>query len=342
MFFASDSSVIYWFLLLPITWAFYYFAFKSRVKNLKKYGDINLVEKMTRTTSSGRQKLKAALILLVLFFIVIAISRPKWGTKVTMMKRKGIDIVIAVDVSTSMLAKDIVPNRIDRAKHEIAKFIDKLKGDRIGIVAFAGAAFVQCPITTDYGAAKMFLDVLDPGLIPVKGTVIGNALETASGAFPDQDNKYKIIILITDGEDHSGKAEKIAKKAAEEGIIIYCLGIGSGSGVPIPIGTNSSGVVYKKDRSGNIVLTSLDENLLQDIAITTNGKYFHSTGGALELERIYTAINEMEKKEMESKFVSHYNEQFMWPIGIALLLLILEFFISGRRKKKLHWTGRFQ
>jgi len=308
---------------------------------LARLGDQALIFKMSSATSAGRQSTKAFLVILAFVLAVISLARPMAGTKIEIMKRKGIDIVVALDLSTSMLAQDIKPNRIKRAKYEIGKLVDKLKGDRVGIVAFAGNAFVQCPVTTDYGALKMFLDILDPTAIAAQGTAIGSAIKKARECFDQNTNKFKVIVLITDGEDNADDPEGEAKKAAEEGIIIYSLGIGTKGGVPIPIGHTAGGVVYKKDRSGNTVLTVLNESLLEDLADLTNGKYFHSTGSGLELDRIYREINKLEKRELKTKRFNRQKEQYMWPLSAALLLLLTEYFLSSRRKKKLRWDGRF-
>jgi Ca-activated chloride channel family protein len=219
--------------------------------------------------------------------------------------------------------------------------MDKLKGDRAGLVAFAGDAFVQCPVTTDYGALKMFLDVLDPAAVANQGTAIGAALRKTRQCFDPKENKYKVAVLITDGEDNAEDPVAEAKKGAAEGVIIYCLGIGTKGGVPIPLKKRAGGVVYKKDKSGNTVLTTLNEEVLAEIALATGGKYFHSTGAGLELDRIYQEINKLEKKELKSLEFNRYKEQFMWPLAFALALLIFEYFLSARRKKKKTWDGRF-
>jgi Ca-activated chloride channel family protein len=308
---------------------------------MARFGSLELLSKITRTKSTSRQYIKALIVLSAYFFLVLSLARPQWGTKLEITARKGVDIVVAMDVSESMLAQDIKPDRLERAKHEVSQFIAALQGDRIGLVAFAGDAFLQCPLTLDYGAAKMFLDVMDPNLIPIPGTAISQAISASRKAFKVEEKKYKVLILITDGEDHEGNAVEEAEKAAKEGIVIYTLGIGSDAGVPIPVHDASGNVNYKKDREGNVVMTRVDVASLERIALVTNGKAYQSTSGGLELERIYKEIRKMEKREMESKHFTQFEDRYQWPLGIALILLILEYFVSERQRKKLRWDGRF-
>jgi len=337
-----NPEYLYLLALLPLLARFYWIAFRWKKRALAAFGEPALMAKLSSMAGAGRQRLKAALLIGALFFLILALSRPMWGMREEIVKRKGLDIVICLDVSNSMLAEDISPNRIKRAKYEISRLVDKLRGDRIGLIAFAGAAFTQCPVTTDYGAVKMYLDILDPNSISAQGTAIGDALRKARRAFNSNENKYKVIVLITDGEDNVENPIEEAKKAAQEGAVIYTLGIGTRGGVPIPMEKNGSAVVYKKDNSGNTVLTSMNEEVLEEIATTANGRYFHSTGGGLELNRIYDEINRIEKKEIKAQIFGRYNEQFSWPLGAALVLLVLEYFLSSRKKRKKDWEGRFE
>jgi Ca-activated chloride channel family protein len=300
-----------------------------------------MIRRMTDGISRGRQYLKALLILLVAFFAVLALARPQFGTKMELMRRKGLDVVVAVDVSLSMYAEDIKPSRMARSKQEIGKFVERLAGDRVALVAFAGEAFLQCPLTSDYGAFKIFLDVLGPDLIPTPGTDIAGAIETSMKAYDPKDRKYRVLVLMTDGEDHSGRAERMAEEAAKEGIAIYTVGIGLPSGVPIPLKDEQGNVSYKKDRNGNIVTTKLDEVLLQKIALSTNGKYYHAEPGRFELEDVLREIQKMEKRELDSERLSQYEDRFQIPLGISLVLLVAEMLISDRRKRRKEWEGRF-
>ncbi|MBL8025898.1 MAG: VWA domain-containing protein [Fibrobacteres bacterium] len=328
-------------LLIPVLFLFYMLAFRAKKRALLKFGSAAMMVKLAASASSARDKLKAALIIAAFIFAVIALARPLWGSRMEEVKRKGIDIVIALDVSNSMLAEDIAPNRIDRAKHEISKLIDKLKGDRVGLVAFAGSAFTQCPVTSDYGAVKMYLNVLDPSAIAAQGTAIGGAVRQSRRAFSTQEAKSKVLILITDGEDNVENPVDEAKKASEEGIVIFALGIGTQGGVPIPLSRQGTQITYKKDESGNTVLTSINDEILEEVAAAAGGRYFRSTGRGLELDRIYSEIEKMEKQEMKGQMFNRYHEQFKWPLALAILLLILEFMIPGRRIRKQQWEGRF-
>jgi Ca-activated chloride channel family protein len=328
-------------LLLPVLAGFYLYAFHRKKKALARFAYIEMLRKLTGRISKGKQYLKAFLILSVVFFCILALIRPKYGMKSEQVKRRGIDVVIAVDVSLSMYAQDIKPNRLEKAKHEISNFIDHLGGDRVGLVAFAGDAFLQCPLTLDYSAAKIFLDILGPGLIGTPGTNLGAALETALSAFDPKEKKYRVMVLLTDGEDHRGKAEKWAEEAARQGVIIYTVGIGSSGGVPIPMKGKHGNISYKKDRQGKVVSTRLDELTLQKMSLTTNGKYFHAAPGRFELDEVVKEINNMEKRELEAQAFTRFIERFQIPLAIALVLIILEMLISDRRKVRKEWTGRF-
>jgi Ca-activated chloride channel family protein len=220
--------------------------------------------------------------------------------------------------------------------------VERLAGDRVALVAFAGEAFLQCPLTSDYGAFRIFLDVLGPELIPTPGTDIAGAIETALKAFDPKDRKYRVMVLLTDGEDHSGRAEKMAEEAAKEGVIIYTVGIGLPSGVPIPLKDAQGNVTYKKDRDGNVVTTKLDEVLLQKIALATGGKYYHADPGRFELGDVLREIEKMEKRELDSEKLNQYEDRFQIPLGIALVLLIAEMLVSDRRKRRKEWEGRFR
>lgn len=337
-----DPQYLFLLLLVPVLIFFYWLAFRWKKRMLLSFGEERLIAKITAATSSGRQAWKAALLIAAYAAVVIALARPLWGARLEIMPRKGVDIVVALDVSVSMLAEDISPNRMKRARYEIGRFIEKVKGDRVGLVAFAGDAFVPCPLTTDYGAVRMQLDVLDPAAISAQGTAVSRAITRAASLFDRKENKYKVLILITDGEDNLEDPVAEAEKARAQGVIIYTLGIGTKGGVPIPLGDQGGGVVYKKDEGGNTVLTTLNEEVLTRVAEAADGRYFHSTGAGLELDRIYNEIEKLDKKDLKAEEFSRYNEQFMWPLGLALLLLFIEHLLSSRRRRKLTWDGRFE
>jgi Ca-activated chloride channel family protein len=272
----------------------------------------------------------------------VALANPQIGTKLEEVTRQGVDIIIAVDVSKSMLAEDITPNRLEKAKHAIGRFLDLLEGDRIGLVAFAGMAHVQCPLTLDYSAAKLFLSVIDPALIPQPGTAIGEAIKSATKAFNAQERKHKVLILITDGEDHEADPLEATKEAGQQGVIIYTVGIGSPQGVPIPeYNQAGSQIGFKKDRQGSVVTTKLDIYTLQKIAFETGGKYYLASSSESELDEIYDEITSLEKKELVSKQFSQYEDRFQIFLAIGFLLLVAEILIPERRKVKAEWQGRF-
>jgi len=324
--------------LLPLLIIFYFAAFNSKKRAMARFGNPELLKKLSRNTSRGRQVAKIALILGSLFFFIIALARPQIGSKIEEVKREGVDVMVAMDVSNSMLARDIAPSRLDKAKHEVESFINRLRGDRIGLIAFAGDAFVQCPLTLDYGAAKIFLDIMSPDLIPTPGTAVGKAIEKAIEAFDQQDRKHKVLVLITDGEDHGGDAMKLAEEAERQGIVIFTVGIGSPEGQPIPE-TDAGG--FKKDRQGEVVITKLDELTLEKIALQTNGKYFRASSGEAELDAIYEEIGKMEKKELGSFQFSQFEDRFQFFVALALILLLIEFLLPERVAVKQEWRGRF-
>ncbi|MFH2036034.1 MAG: VWA domain-containing protein [Candidatus Zixiibacteriota bacterium] len=314
---------------------FYIWSIRRKKKILARFGDLFLLLKTSPYISFARQGGKAALLLFGIVFSVLTLSQFQCGTHMEMMKRQGIDLIVAIDVSNSMLAEDMKPSRIAKARQEVRGILDRLEGDRIGLIAFAGEAFVQCPLTLDYSAAEIFLDVIDVGLIPQQGTAIGAAIEKAQDAFESKEKKHKVMILLTDGEDQNQSALSAAEEARKEGIKIYPIGIGSPVGEPIPFYDrqgNRSG--FKKDRSGEVIVTKLDEITLQKIAMETGGKYYHATAGEMELDKVYDEISKMEKKELEGKLMMQYEDRFQYPLFIAILLIVVEFFISEKRKKQ--------
>ncbi len=334
---------LYGLFLIPLLGLFFIYAFRRKRKAMAVFGNPKLMAILAGSVSHKRRVWKAILILFSLTFLILALSRPQWGTKMRTVKREGQDILIALDVSTSMLAEDIKPNRLEKAKHAIAALIDLFRGDRVGLIAFSGKAFVQCPLTLDYGAVKMFLDAMNPDVIPVPGTVIGEAILKAVESFSKTERKHKVLILITDGEDHAGDPVKASKLASNEGVVIYTVGIGSPEGVPIPLKDergNPTG--FKKTRNGEVVITKLDEVTLEKIALETGGKYYRATPSEMELKKIYEEILKMEKKTLQSREFEQYEEQFQSLLGMALFCLVLELLISDRRKIKREWRGRFE
>lgn len=335
----SYLFILLW--LIPALIVFYVLAFKSKRRAMARFGNLELLQKLSRSTSRRRLVIKLALLLFIILLMVAALARPQIGTKIEEVKREGVDIIVAMDVSASMLARDIQPSRLQKAKHEVETFIDRLRGDRIGLIAFSGVAFVQCPLTLDYGAAKIFLDILEPSLIPVPGTALGKAVQKAIETFDQRERKHKVLVLITDGEDHEGDVMKDVEEAERQGIVIYCVGIGSPKGDPIPMAETSESGAFKKDRGGEVVLTRLDELTLEKIALQTGGKYFRASSGEDELDKIYDEIAKMEKKELGSLQFSQFEDRFQYFIALALLLLLIEFVTPERVRVVREWRGRF-
>lgn len=331
-------------ILLPGLMLFYIWERKRKDKALQKFGNLDLLAKLTSSASGLRRPYRRHIFfLLSLFFLILALARPQWGTRVQTIKRQGLDILLAIDTSKSMLAEDIKPNRLERAKLEIAHFIDLLQGDRVGLICFAGTSFVQCPLTLDYGAAKMLLKIIDTSLIPKGGTAIGEAIQRARQAFVQGERKYKVLILLTDGEDHESDPVEAAEEAGQDGIKIYTIGLGGEAGEPIPLKDEQGHHEgYVKDQQGNIVMSKLDQTTLEKIALATEGKYYHTSVGGMELERVLQDIAALEKKDLESKKHIHYEDRFTFFLWPALFFLILEFFLVEVVKSKKNWEGRFK
>jgi Ca-activated chloride channel homolog len=328
-------------LLLPLFTGFFLWAYQQKKSALDRFAAPSLARKLTPGSSFPRQVIRWTLLAAAFLFLVFALVRPRFGVKMEMFERRGIDLMVALDISESMLAEDIPPNRLERAKFEIARLLDLLKGDRAGLIVFAGESYVQCPLTLDYGAAKMFLDAVSTGWVQIQGTALADAIKQAADAFRSKEHKYKVLVLISDGEDNEGNAVEAAKAAAGEGIIIYTVGVGSESGVPIPVSKGAGSVVYKKDKSGNLVMTRLDPVTLEKIAIEGHGKYFNA-GTDLDLSRIMAEIERMEKKELGSSRLNIYEERYQIFLFLAFALLLVEFFIPERVRRKEAWKGRFE
>jgi Ca-activated chloride channel family protein len=329
--------------LVPITGLFIYVAFRKRQKALERFGNLELVQRLCSGLSQRRRTFKAAVLLTGLSLLLLALARPQFGTRVETVTRAGQDIIIALDVSTSMLAEDIRPNRLEKAKREIASMIDRLEGDRIGLVAFAGEAFVTCPLTLDYGAARMFLSAMDPDLIPLPGTALAEAVRKARSAFVEAETKNKVLIIITDGEDHDGSLEEAVKGTAEDGIVIFTIGVGTPRGVPIPVYDESDrSQSFKRDPNGEVILTRLDEETLRMIADVSGGSYHRSTSRGIELEAIYDSVSMMEKKELSARQVTVFDERFQPFLALGLLLILIETLTGDVKRTRKEWRGRFQ
>lgn len=333
---------LYLLLLIPAFFAAYVLIDSSRKRKLARFGSKELIEKLTASVSMKQRWIKRCFTQAALFFLIVAMANPQIGTKREEIKREGIDLLVALDVSYSMMAEDIAPNRLSKAKYEIRQLLTRLSGDRVGLIPFAGVAFTHCPLTLDYGTVNLFLDMIDEYTIPEQGTSVGSAIRTAMNSFPTKERKYKVLIIITDGEDHESDIADVAQEAKEHGIIIYTIGVGSLEGVPIPVfDANGNRRGFKKDRGGNIVTTKLDAETLREIAASTGGKFFHVTPDNPELDAIINEIATMEKKELGSKQYTSFEDRFQIFLCMAIFLLFIEFFISERAKASGEWRGRF-
>ncbi len=317
---------------IPVLIILFWYLNRNRKKLLEKFADKKLHKVLFPDFSIIKSWFKIGLILFTLVLLIFAAANPQIGTRVQEVKQSGIDVFIALDVSRSMLAQDIKPDRLDKAKYQISSLINKLKGDRIGLIIFAGEAFVQFPLTTDYSAANLFLSAVDVNSVPQQGTAIASAIELATKSFDYKTSTQKVIVIITDGEDHEGDIMKAVEGAKDKGIKIYTIGLGSTTGVPIPV-YNAQGqqVDYKKDENGNIVLTKLDEETLKQIASAGDGKYFQASTYEDYLDRIYNDLSSLEKSEFGVRKVTDYEDRFYYFLAPAIILLLIEFFISERR-----------
>ncbi|MFM7216426.1 MAG: VWA domain-containing protein [Bacteroidota bacterium] len=335
MFRWAHPEHLYALIALPVLAAMILLSWRQRNKKLGQYGDHSLVEQLTAKRSSRKPKIGAVLILFSYTMLVVAWADPQIGSRLEEVKRQGVDVVIALDVSNSMKAEDLRPNRLERAKQVISRLIDRLENDRIGIVVFAGKAYVQLPITTDYAAAKLFLSTIEPNMVPTQGTAIGTAIRLASTSFNKTDKKHKVIVVITDGENHEDDALEATKEAIETGAIIHTIGMGSPDGTPIPL--NGSG--FLKDKEGQTVLTKLDEVTLQKIAAESKGIYIRSTQADDGLDELLKQIGRMEKKTFGTKQYTDYEDRFQFFLAAALLALLLES-VLGERKSA--WIRRLK
>lgn len=325
---------LYAFLLIIVFIALYVLMINWREKSLNKFGNQQVIQQLMPDFSVYRGLLKFILISLAFAFLIGGLINPQIGSKLEKVERKGVDIMLALDVSNSMLAEDIRPNRLTRSKYAISKMIDDMVNDRIGIVIFAGRAYKQLPITLDYAAAKMFLETVGPSMVPTQGTNIADAIDLASTSFNmEEDTKNKVIIIITDGENHEANAIEAAKVAAEKGIVIHTIGMGLPQGAPIPIMSGNTITGYKKKNDGSTIISKLDEQTLQQIAAIGKGTYIRASNAHAGLKTIMQEIDKMEKKEFESKMFSDYEDRYYYFIAIALLLLIVEVMIFERRSK---------
>ncbi|MDG1393479.1 MAG: VWA domain-containing protein [Flavobacteriaceae bacterium] len=327
-----EEKVWFWLLLIvPVMvvvflWTVFW---KKRVQ--KAFGSTVVLKRLSPDLSFFKSALKFSVLCLAISGLVIALVNPKIGTKLETIKREGVDIVFAIDVSKSMLAEDVAPNRIEKSKQLVTQIINNLASDRIGIIAYAGKAFPQLPITTDYAAAKMFLQSMNTNMLSSQGTAIDEAIQLSRNYFDDEEQTNRVLIIISDGEDHNDLSTEVAEAASEEGIKIFTIGVGSEKGGPIPLKRNGVVMSYKKDQNNETVITRLNAEMLQLIAKEANGEYIYGNSTAAVVEQIRDILNAMDKKEFEAKEFAEYKDQFQWFLGIGLFFLILDVLFLERK-----------
>lgn len=331
----AHPDFLYVLLAVPALIFIYLITVRLRKRALKRFGDPALVSQLMPDVSGARPHFKFILVLLALILLIFAIAGPQFGSKLKEVKRKGIEIILALDVSNSMMAEDIQPDRLERAKQAISSLIDRLENDKIGLIVFAGDAYTQIPITTDYSSAKMFLSNINTNIVSRQGTAIGSAIDLASKSFSPSTEASKVIVIISDGENHEGNAIEAAKSAADKGIKIFTIGMGSTKGSPIPSGNNIMEKDFRRDREGNVIMTKLNVAMLSEIAQVGGGKYYGATSSRVGLNDLFEKLNKLDKEEMETRVYSEYEEQFPYLIWIALGLLLVEFFIFEKKGRLL-------
>lgn len=329
----ENKYFIYAFGLIPVFILVTWLVNRWRRKALASFGEMKVIQQLFPDVSNTKRLWKSILFIQAFAFLIIGMINPQIGTKLEEVKRKGADLMICLDVSNSMKAEDLQPNRLEKSKQALSKLIDKLEGDRIGIIVFGGEAYVQLPITTDYSAAKLFLESINTDLIPTQGTDIGKAIDMAMTSFGKDEGKNKAIVIITDGENHDQDAITAAERAVEKGVTIHTIGMGSADGAPIPIYKGNVREGFKKDKEGNTVVTKLNEPMLKELALAGNGVYVRATNSDAGLNNILDAIDKLEKKQFESKMYSDYEDRFQWFVSIALVILIIETLFTERKSK---------
>ena len=331
-------------LLMPLVAALIAFGFwvhLSRRRLLRRFARSAMLSRLTRSVSASRQRTRLILFLTGVGFLCVALLQPQFGTKLEMAKRKGVDVVVALDVSRSMLAEDIRPNRLERARFQIGELLERLEGDRVGLVVFAGSAFIQCPLTVDYGAFRLLLSIVGAGSIPVQGTAIGDAIRLAVKCFDEGERQHKAVVLFTDGEDHATDPAAAAELAVEHGVRVLVVGMGTPEGELIPVRTDDGRLEYHQDRQGNYVKSRLDETTLRKVALSTDGAYFRSTLRGDETGALYDQIANMDQKEFGSEQFSQYEQRYQYPLFAALVCLVLSMVLSEGNRKAEEWRGRF-
>jgi Ca-activated chloride channel homolog len=330
----AHPDALYLLLLLPVMILIFIFNEIRKRKARKRLGEVRLINALMPELSDVRTIVKFGLQLLAVLAGVIILARPQFGSRLEDIRKQGVEVIIALDVSNSMLSEDIQPDRLTRAKQAISRLVDNLDNDKIGLVVFAGDAYTQIPITTDYVSAKMFLSTIGPEMVPKQGTAIGAAINLGAKSFSPGEGKSRAMIIITDGENHEDDPVSAAENAAKQGIIIHTIGIGSTEGVPVPVNTGGK-KEYLKDIDGNTVISKLDEDILKKIALSTGGSYVRASNTNIGLDQIFGDIKKMKTQELESTQYTDYNDQFQIFAALALFLLLADFIVMERKNRRL-------
>lgn len=342
MFRFANSNFLYLLLLIPIIISLYIVLAQLNKRNMGRFASSIFFDIIMPDRSPARKNLKFIIFLFILIFLIIALARPQFGSKLEEVKREGIEMIIALDVSRSMLAEDIKPNRLERAKQAIVNLVNRMQDDKIGMIVFAGDAYTQLPITTDYISAKLFLTNINTEIVSKQGTAIASAIELGVKSFTQDQEASKVIIIISDGENHEGDAVEAAKKAKEKGVKIYTIGMGSPKGAPIPLSRRSGQGGFMKDRQGEVIISRMDPSMLREIAETGDGKFFRASTGNVGLNKLYSDLNDLNKSEIETKIYSAYEDQFHYFVAAAIILLLIYSLILERKNQYLSKFSLFK
>lgn len=332
----ENQEYIYGLLLLPVFMLLYWWWNQWRKRTLRKYGDHRLVRGLIVGDPRSRPMVKFILLSLALFFLIPGMANLQLGTKMKNVKRKGVDLVVALDLSRSMLSEDVKPSRLEKAKYVVSQLLEQLANDRVALVIFARNAYLQMPLTVDYAAARIFLKSVDPGIVPSQGTAIGEAIRLAMESFKKGKEKYRTLLILSDGENHQGDALEAAKEASRKGVVINTIGTGTLQGAPIPKSRDRRGVDFVRNDQGEIVVSKMNEKMLQQIAREGNGKYFNISGNGNLVGEILGELEKMEKREYESLQYSDFEDKYQYFLGVAIFFLFLEFLLPERGSRRLN------
>ncbi len=329
----EEPSYFYYLAIIPVIVVLFLLAFWWKKRTQKKFIDPELLEQLAPNTSTFKSVLKLLFLSIGMGFLIISLTNPKMGTKLKTLKREGVDVVFALDVSKSMLAEDIAPNRLEKAKQIISKIIDKLGSDRVGIIIYAGNAYPLLPITTDHAAANMFLQNAGPDMVSSQGTAINEALTLAKTYYNNDEQTNRFLIIISDGEDHQDETRQVAQSMSKEGIKIYTIGVGTELGGPIPMKANGSLIGYKKDNKGETVITKRNAKILEDVANSASGRYIDGNKTETPVDILEDILANAQKTEFETKQFSDYKDQFQWFVGLGILFLLIDVFFLDKKTK---------